>query len=118
MVLKARSRARTSVALLCLVVATPVPAEPTTVDKGRHALESRCSRCHAIGPDGTSPHAEAPPFRDVVKRYPPESLEESLAEGITSGHADMPEFVLSPDEIAGVVAYLHTLEQKNPAAGD
>jgi mono/diheme cytochrome c family protein len=42
-------------------------------------------------------------------RYPPEELEEALAEGITSGHPDMPEFILSPEEIADVVRYLHTL---------
>lgn len=84
-------------------------AQPSLVDKGRNALETRCSRCHAIGPDGKSPHAEAPPFREVVKRYPPEDLEESLAEGITSGHPDMPEFILAPDEIAAVVSYLHSL---------
>ncbi len=82
------------------------------VELGREALESRCSRCHAIGAEGASPHSEAPPFRDVVKRYPPEALEESLAEGITSGHPDMPEFVLPPEEIDGVVAYLNTLVTK------
>lgn len=107
------TKARTLVgfAVFCLA-ATPALAEPSLVDKGREALDTRCSRCHAIGLEGESPHAEAPPFREVVKRYPPESLEESLAEGITSGHPDMPEFVLAPDEIAGVVTYLHTLEVK------
>lgn len=87
----------------------PQADDAAAVEIGRQALRSRCSRCHAIGPAGDSAHAEAPPFRDVVKRYPPEDLEESLAEGITSGHPDMPEFVLAPEEIAGVVRYLHTL---------
>lgn len=87
-------------------------AQPSPADVGRDALHSRCSRCHAIGAEGESPHAQAPPFRDIVKRYPPEDLEESLAEGIMSGHPDMPEFVLAPDEIAAVVAYLHTLTEK------
>jgi mono/diheme cytochrome c family protein len=89
--------------------AEPVPIEPSPVDKGRAALESRCSRCHAIGPEGASPHPEAPPFREIVKRYPPESLEESLAEGIDSGHPDMPTFVLAPEEIETVVLYLKSL---------
>ncbi|MBN8913825.1 MAG: cytochrome c [Rhizobiales bacterium] len=107
------TKARTLAGLAaCCLVATPVLAEPSLVEKGRQALESRCSRCHAIGLEGESPHEEAPPFREVVKRYPPESLEESLAEGITSGHPDMPEFILAPDEIAAVVTYLHTLEVK------
>ncbi len=106
-----KARALACLAFLHLAV-IPAAAEPSQVDKGRHALETRCSRCHAIGPEGASPHAEAPPFREVVKRYPPESLEESLAEGITSGHPDMPEFILAPDEIAAVVTYLHTLEAR------
>lgn len=78
-------------------------------ETGRAALESRCSRCHAIGREGKSTHPEAPPFREVVKRYPPENLEESLAEGIDSGHPDMPTFVLAPEEIEAVVTYLRTL---------
>ena len=106
-----KARTLASLALFQLAV-TPAAAEPSLVSKGRHALETRCSRCHAIGPEGASPHTEAPPFREVVKRYPPESLEESLAEGITSGHPDMPEFILAPDEIAAVVTYLHTLEAR------
>jgi mono/diheme cytochrome c family protein len=37
-------------------------------------------------------------------------LGEALAEGITVGHADMPEFVLEPDEIDAFIAYLESLE--------
>lgn len=88
----------------------PAPADAALLEQGRHALETRCARCHAIGAQGTSPHASAPPFREVIKRYPPESLEEALGEGIMSGHPDMPEYILSPEEIAAVIAYLHTLE--------
>lgn len=91
---------------------TPAAAETSLIDKGRSILEANCSRCHAIGFEGTSAHAEAPPFREVVKRYPPESLEEALGEGISSGHPDMPEFVFSPDDIGAVVAYLQSLEVK------
>lgn len=95
----------------CCIALAPAPAasQPSPEDRGRHALETRCARCHAIGLVGESSHPEAPPFREVMGRYPPEELEEALAEGITSGHPDMPEFILSPDEIADVVRYLHTL---------
>jgi mono/diheme cytochrome c family protein len=92
-----------------LALATAAVAAEPSVDRGRHALETRCARCHAIGREGESSHPEAPPFREVMGRYPPEELEEALAEGITSGHPDMPEFILSPDEIGDVVRYLHTL---------
>lgn len=92
-----------------VLAASAATADPSLVDAGRHALDTRCSRCHAIGPDGRSPLAQAPPFRELMMRYPPENLAEALAEGIMSGHPDMPEYVLSPEEIEAVMAYLHTL---------
>lgn len=84
-------------------------SEAPEIDKGKAALESRCQRCHAIGTDDASAHAEAPPFREIVHRYPPENLAEALAEGIETGHADMPQFVMAPDEIGDVIDYLKRL---------
>jgi cytochrome c len=89
--------------------AAPPETEKDAVAKGRAILEANCSRCHAIGMDDTSHHEEAPPFRVVVTRYPPENLAEALAEGIVSGHPDMPEFVFQPAEIEAILAYLGTL---------
>jgi cytochrome c len=79
------------------------------VAKGLALLEANCSRCHAIGRDDASKHPEALPFREVVKRYPPDVLAEALAEGINSAHPDMPEFVFQPPEIEAIVTYLGTL---------
>jgi mono/diheme cytochrome c family protein len=70
--------------------------EKGTVDRGELLVRKNCSRCHAIGTTGNSPHPEAPPFRTLSSRYPIEDLSESLAEGIVSGHPDMPIFVFSP----------------------
>jgi mono/diheme cytochrome c family protein len=77
--------------------------------EGRRILKAECSRCHAIGRTGKSPNPKSPPFRKVVKRYPPDSLVEALGEGITTGHNDMPEFIFEPDEIMDIVAYLQGL---------
>lgn len=76
---------------------------------GLAIVTEKCARCHAIGMDDKSPHEKAPPFRDVVMRYPSENLAEALAEGIVSGHPDMPVFVFVPDEIEGFIAYLDSL---------
>ncbi|MGD9783376.1 MAG: cytochrome c [Hyphomicrobiaceae bacterium] len=76
---------------------------------GRVLAEENCKRCHAITMDDTSTHPQAPPFRDVVQRYPSENLAEALAEGIVSGHPDMPVFTFEPDEIEGFIAYLDSL---------
>ncbi len=46
----------------------------------------------------------------VVTRYPPANLAEPLAEGIMSGHPDMPEFVFEPDEIDAIIGYLEWLQ--------
>jgi mono/diheme cytochrome c family protein len=76
---------------------------------GRALLAENCGGCHAIGGSGDSPNVEAPPFRVVLRSYPASAIEESLAEGIVTGHPDMPVFVLDPPAIADVVAYLDAL---------
>ena len=43
-------------------------------------------------------------------RYPVETLEEPLAEGIVTGHPSMPEFRFQPDQIDDFIAFLRTLE--------
>ncbi|HET6323017.1 MAG TPA: cytochrome c [Hyphomicrobium sp.] len=84
-------------------------AESDPVADGRALLEKNCARCHAIGAEGESAHKEAPPFRVVVTRYPPDDLAEALAEGLVSGHPDMPEFVFEPNEVGAITAYLNAL---------
>jgi mono/diheme cytochrome c family protein len=81
--------------------------------KGRSLLEANCSRCHAIGADDESKHKEAPPFRVVVTRHPPDNLAEALAEGLISGHPDMPEFVFEPDEVEAITSYLGSLKPQS-----
>ena len=80
--------------------------------KGEALLTKHCVRCHAIGMTGESQHEKAPPFRQVVTRYPIDNLAEALAEGIVSGHADMPEFVFEPGEIDAILAYLADVKAK------
>ena len=66
--------------------------------------------CHSIGRTGDSPLGIAPPFRTLHKRYPIDDLEESLAEGIVTGHPTMPQFQLDTAQIGDFLAYLKTLE--------
>lgn len=90
----------------------PFP-EPGDVAKGRAFVEAHCSGCHAVGPTGTSPYAPAPPFRTLHERYDVEGLAEAFAEGILVGHKgekQMPEFVMTPEEIDDLLAYLKSLE--------
>jgi mono/diheme cytochrome c family protein len=72
---------------------------------------TNCARCHSIDKVTTSPLKQAPPFRELHKRYPVESLEEALGEGIVTGHQNMPEFRLDPGQVGDLVSYLKWLER-------
>jgi cytochrome c len=78
--------------------------------RGELLLATNCSRCHAIGRTGASRHPDALPFRTLSSRYPVEALAETLAEGISVGNPDMPEFVFEHDEIAAILAYLKSIQ--------
>jgi cytochrome c len=79
--------------------------------RGKALVEGNCARCHATGKTGNSTHPDAPPFRILSQRYPLDSLEEALAEGISTGHPDMPEFVATPDQISAIIDYIGSLQK-------
>ena len=103
----------------CLVLgwlALPVQAaEKDMAARGEVLVTENCSRCHAVGKEGDSPHKEAPPFRTLSAKYPVEDLAESLAEGIVSGHPDMPVFVFSPQDVEAIIDYLESIQEKQAA---
>jgi cytochrome c len=102
---------RIILSLFLLVVASSM-SRADDIAAGKKLVEDNCSRCHAIGETGDSPLAKAPPFREVVTRYPPESLGEALVEGIVTGHNEMPEFVFEADQATEIIAYLDSLKAK------
>jgi mono/diheme cytochrome c family protein len=79
---------------------------------GAALLQKNCAACHAVGATGASPHKDAPAFRTLGRRYPVDSLEEALGEGILSGHPDMPEFSFDADEVGAIIAYLQSIQQR------
>lgn len=96
--------------LLLLLGTSPLLAqEEESVARGRALAETSCGRCHATGPTGPSLLAEAPPFRELKGRYPIDTLAEALAEGIGTGHPQMPELTFEPSEIDDLLAYLRAL---------
>jgi cytochrome c len=99
--------------VLGVSAALPVQAgDEAMIAQGKALVEEKCARCHAIGRDDKSPHEKAPPFRDVVEIYPSENLAEALAEGIVSGHPDMPVFKFEPPQIEAFLGYLNSLSEK------
>ena len=95
----------------CLLTAACSAFADDDLKRGAQLLQRDCAPCHAIGKIGDSPRKEAPPFRTLSQRYPIESLEESLGEGIMSGHPDMPEFTFDVDDVGAIIAYLNSIQQ-------
>ncbi len=88
-------------------------AEAGDVARGEKLVQERCSSCHAVGREGASPYPAAPQLRTLHKKYDVEGLAEAFAEGILvlhKGERPMPEFVLTPDEIDDLIAYLKSFE--------
>jgi cytochrome c len=100
-----------SAVLVLVACSTPAPpAKAANVDQGRRLARLYCARCHAIDKVSPSPLTIAPPFRTLHERYPVETLQEALAEGIVTGHPSMPEFRFEPDQINDFLLYLKSLE--------
>jgi mono/diheme cytochrome c family protein len=78
-------------------------------EAGHRLVAAQCAACHSVEASGASPLAAAPPFRVLHERYPVEELAEALAEGIVTGHREMPEFAFEPDEVEAIITYLKTL---------
>ena len=97
------------VVLSALIASIPCNAA-TSVAAGKAFAQANCARCHSIDTSTPSSLAAAPPFRTLHKRYPVESLEEALGEGITTGHPSMPEFKLDPGQVGDLISFLKSLE--------
>jgi mono/diheme cytochrome c family protein len=87
-------------------------ANAQSLKRGEDLLTRNCATCHSVSRTGDSPHKSAPPFRVLGQRYPIESLEEALGEGIMSGHPDMPEFSFDAGDVGAIIAYLKAIQQR------
>ena len=45
-------------------------ADKSLVNKGEVLVRDNCSRCHAIGKEGASPHPQSTPIPDLVQQIP------------------------------------------------
>ncbi|KAF0175652.1 MAG: cytochrome c [Hyphomonadaceae bacterium] len=109
-----------SAMLTFLTACAPNPVDAGAVDAiqdGREIAEAQCGHCHAPGPEGDSPRADAPPFRTILARYRADTLTEELISGIKLGHPDMPLFELNPQGADSLVAYLKSIQEPPVPAG-
>ena len=85
--------------------------ESRLIKSGEVLVSTHCAKCHASGRSEISPIPAAPAFRTLFRRYPAESLVESLGEGLVSRHPDMPMFVFSANEVAAIMSYLDSIQE-------
>ena len=97
---------------LGLLASEPALAQLSpAAQRGLTFVRVHCAQCHAIDAASESPLAIAPPFRSLHLKFPIESLQRRLSEGIVAGHPTMPQFRLEADQVADVIAYIKTLER-------
>ncbi len=81
--------------------------------RGEAIAEMACAGCHAVGVSDESLHPDAPPFRLLSQSIDIGSLEQRFAAGNISGHPDMPNWEFEEIDIAGLVAYLESLQGRD-----
>jgi cytochrome c len=100
-----------ALALCVLLPSNAIAQMSPSEQRGSTFVRANCSKCHAVDKVSESPLKIAPPFRELHLRYPIESLQRPLVEGIRTGHVNMPEFRLDPGQASDVIAYLKSLER-------
>ena len=99
--------------LLLSCLAVPAEAQDDAdILAGKALVEANCAPCHGIGVADGSPHPDAPELRTLHEKYPLEDLEEAFAEGVWTGHPDMPEFQTSPRQITEIIAYIASISAR------
>lgn len=89
-------------------------AEPPDLANGQEMALRHCAGCHAVTKTGNSLHPAAPPFRTFSRRWPIETLAEALAEGIVTGHPEMPTFSFSAAEVDDLLGWLESIQERRP----
>jgi len=105
------NQSKLCIAALFVVASAPSAlAQDAGVQRGRVFAQNNCAGCHSIHRVGSSPLKVAPPFRTLHTKYPIEDLAEAFAEGISTGHPTMPEFVLDQGQIGDLLGFMKSLE--------
>jgi mono/diheme cytochrome c family protein len=98
------------VSLLLALSAPPFSRAETLQERGRVIAGGLCSRCHAIGRIGDSPHPAAPRFRTLDRQMDLSELAQRIREGLLTGHEDMPMFRFGRNDADAMVAYIRSIQ--------
>jgi cytochrome c len=93
-----------------IAASRPASADAAGVRRGKAFAQAKCATCHSIDRTSRSPRRTAPPFRTLHRQYPVETLQDALAEGMSTGHPRMPEFRLDSGQVVDFISFLKSLE--------
>jgi mono/diheme cytochrome c family protein len=87
-----------------------LPADVGDASIGRAYAASVCATCHAIGPgEMISPDPRAQPFSAIATT--PGMTRTALNAWLNSSHTNMPQFIVEPERVDDLSAYLATLRR-------
>lgn len=90
--------------------ALPSPELPGDVYHGYAYVRQACARCHSVaGYEPVSPNADAPTFASIANSEA--ATPDSLRRWLRGAHPTMPKYLIPPDEIENIVAYIYTLRK-------
>jgi mono/diheme cytochrome c family protein len=79
-------------------------------ERGLAYAREACAACHAVAADETlSPLPDAPPFGEIARMPGMTSL--ALTAWLQSSHEQMPNFIVAPERIDDLAAYLESLDR-------
>jgi len=96
--------------IACL--ASSALAQSASPSLGEQIAKSNCVACHQMAPDVPAKDLQsgAPSFVDVANM--PSTTELSIKVFLRSSHRSMPNFILSPEEVDSIAAYIVSLKKK------
>lgn len=100
--------------IACIAASAVLPVATCAAQEsglhGRTVLEQHCSRCHAVGREGKSPHPQAPAFRNLGNSYDMDTFADVLRNGVLSVHPDMPSITFPAEDADAAAAYLRSIQ--------
>ncbi len=114
-----RKTTRRAAAMLPLVMAVgallaggAAAQEFGDVKAGRDLARTVCAECHGVGRTSmVSPHPDAPTFRRIAAV--PGMTAIAIRVILNTPHRQMPDIILTSDEVRDVAAYILTLKERD-----
>ena len=106
---KIRSRVLILTVALCVAAAGARAVETGSPARGHDFARAVCAECHAVeDTDSFSPKIPAPTFREIAAT--PGMTATALSAALRTPHQEMPDLILSSEQIADITAYILSLK--------